>query len=107
MQRINSKDEKLQQHEQSTKQMPNSYEMKKKWYWTRTRYKARHDPIPIPLGYHGRPNPAGSYPKNSVHYQGFPQHCSINTRSDSGTPNVTNGYRNTTPPAFPTSPGFA
>ncbi|GFX32062.1 hypothetical protein TNCV_4099111 [Trichonephila clavipes] len=24
------------------------------WYWARTRDKASHSPIPIPLGYHGR-----------------------------------------------------
>ncbi|GFX93248.1 hypothetical protein TNCV_4761271 [Trichonephila clavipes] len=26
------------------------------WYWDRTRDKASHDPIPIPLGYRGHPD---------------------------------------------------
>ncbi|GFU96350.1 hypothetical protein TNCV_89271 [Trichonephila clavipes] len=25
----------------------------RQWYWARTRDKESHDPIPIPLGYHG------------------------------------------------------
>ncbi|GFT83568.1 uncharacterized protein TNCV_4866301 [Trichonephila clavipes] len=29
------------------------------WYWARTRDKASHDPIPIPLGYRGRTPGAG------------------------------------------------
>ncbi|GFS54103.1 hypothetical protein TNCV_2526701 [Trichonephila clavipes] len=28
-------------------------DQKREWYWARARDKASHDPIPIPLGYHG------------------------------------------------------
>ncbi|GFU26054.1 hypothetical protein TNCV_5105281 [Trichonephila clavipes] len=30
------------------------------WYWARTRDKASHDPIPIPLGYRGHMSIVGS-----------------------------------------------
>ncbi|GFT44096.1 hypothetical protein TNCV_2111211 [Trichonephila clavipes] len=38
------------------------------WYWVRTRDKASHDPIPIPLGYRGH-EPYGEEP-----YHGGTQH---------------------------------
>ncbi|GFX14806.1 hypothetical protein TNCV_1485491 [Trichonephila clavipes] len=32
----------------------NGHSLMKKWYWARTRDKASHGAIPIPLGYRGR-----------------------------------------------------
>ncbi|GFW84006.1 uncharacterized protein TNCV_1661751 [Trichonephila clavipes] len=39
-----------------------------KWYWARTRDKAIHGPIPIPLGYRG--HPAGIGPTTLAYKEG-------------------------------------